>query len=148
MKVLLPTLMLGVIVATPPAEAMKLWKWVDKDGKITYSESPPPSHATKAEKKQINPDENVIQTDVPSSSPASSSAGSPEPNSNDDIKAPSADRTQKGMPGAAATLPPASPPVSPSLPPAGTPPLPQPPISPSAPIPQPPISPSPPPGGR
>jgi hypothetical protein len=107
MKALLPILALFVM-AIPPAEAVKLWKWVDKDGKVTYSESPPPSQATKIENKHINPDQNVIQADIPPSSPASST-GSSAPDSDEGSKTPSDNRTQKNGAagaGAAATTPP------------------------------------------
>ncbi|NIW37869.1 MAG: DUF4124 domain-containing protein, partial [Gemmatimonadetes bacterium] len=31
-----------VVCAAPPAQAAKLYKWVDKDGNVTYSERKPP----------------------------------------------------------------------------------------------------------
>ncbi len=42
--------MLVLALALAPAATAQLYKWVDKDGKVTYSDQPPPS----AQSKQIN----------------------------------------------------------------------------------------------
>jgi glutaredoxin len=46
-------LLLGLALATNPAVA-ELYKWVGADGKITYSDTPPPADAKKVEKKRLN----------------------------------------------------------------------------------------------
>jgi Domain of unknown function (DUF4124) len=46
-------LLLGLALATNPAVA-ELYKWVGADGKITYSDTPPPPDAKKVEKKRLN----------------------------------------------------------------------------------------------
>lgn len=53
MKVLalLPVLML--VFAPWPASAAKLYKWVDKDGNVSYQDRPPPAGATAVEEKAL-----------------------------------------------------------------------------------------------
>lgn len=46
-------LLLGLALAANPAFA-ELYKWVGADGKITYSDTPPPADAKKVEKKRLN----------------------------------------------------------------------------------------------
>lgn len=36
-----------------PAHAAKLYKWVDKDGRVTYHDRPPPGEGVKAEEKSF-----------------------------------------------------------------------------------------------
>ncbi len=43
-------LLLAFVVAASPAALAQLYKWVDKDGRVTYSDQPPPSQQS----KQIN----------------------------------------------------------------------------------------------
>lgn len=54
-----------LLVLPGVAAATKLYKWVDKNGKVTYQETPPPSGAGKVEEKNIDPDQNVIKADHP-----------------------------------------------------------------------------------
>jgi hypothetical protein len=126
MKLAVLIFTLSFVAVASPVEAVKLWKWVDKDGKVTYSETPPPSSSFKAEKKQIDPDRNVIDAYVPGPAPASSSS----PAATMDIGGgqatpPQRDRRREiaaGAGAAAATAPPPPPPPPPppvSPPPGG-----------------------------
>lgn len=47
------SLLLTIAFSTTPALA-ELYKWVGADGKITYSDTPPPADAKKVEKKRLN----------------------------------------------------------------------------------------------
>lgn len=70
-------MMMGLLLLLPlAASAVKLYKWVDKDGKITYQELPPPADASKVEEKDINPDANVIQAGHPTPNTSTSSGSS------------------------------------------------------------------------
>jgi len=51
MKTLLIVLVLAL--AAGPAAAGKLYKWTDKDGKVHYTDQPPPSEAKASERKQF-----------------------------------------------------------------------------------------------
>ena len=137
------------------ASAVKLYKWVDKDGKVTYQELPPPADASKVEEKDINPDANVIQAGRPASStpPARGrSAGNGQQPLDDSTDIPEkaslpAPVLQQGdLPSgqAANPLPPREPPPALAPPAALAPPLvlPPPPVQPP-----PPALPPPPPGG-
>ena len=133
-KIIVHALTLVILSAIPSAQAVKLWKWVDTDGKTYYSESKPPPQAEKIEEKQINPDHNVIQFNNP---PAATTPGKglSSPDSVTDTSSLD-NKTRNGLSaggGAATTAPAPPPPVTPSLPPASTPPIPQPPIFPSLP---------------
>jgi hypothetical protein len=136
MKAMLSILAMSFIAAAP-AEAAKLWKWVDKEGNVTYSETRPPAEATKAEEKQIDPKQNVIEMEIPpagsSSTPVSPNTGGGSQTQNQNVP-PSQAATGAAV-GASAEAPPVA--VTPPPPPLATPPLVQPPIYPS-----------PPPGGR
>ena len=114
MKAVYLILVLSLRVMTPCAHALKLWKWVDKDGNTHYSESKPPSQATKIEEKQINPDQNVIHADI--TPPVSStSSGTSSSDMDEDPENRSDNKTQKGLAaggGAVAKVP------EPSIPPA------------------------------
>ena len=70
-----PLLVMLLLLALPAAAAAaKLYKWVDKDGRVTYQETPPPSGSGKVEEKNIDPDQNVIKADHPPLTPTPSSA--------------------------------------------------------------------------
>lgn len=87
MKKILCMLLMSLLLLLPlAASAVKLYKWVDKDGNVTYQELPPPSDASKVEEKNINPDANVIQAEHPalSTSTSSGSAGGSVPVPADD----------------------------------------------------------------
>lgn len=43
----------AILLATATVAA-QVYKWVDKDGKVQYSDSPPPANATKIEAKRID----------------------------------------------------------------------------------------------
>ena len=137
MKIVFLVLILSFTVAAPPAEAVKLWKWVDKDGKVTYSETPPPSQMKKSEVKHINPEQNVIETDAPPALPAFSDQGQAPPSNETGHR-----ETAAGA-GAAATttlsepLTPGVPPPSAPLLTPGVPPPPPPPLTPGVLLPPP-----------
>ena len=57
---------LAVMLATATVAA-QVYKWVDKDGKVQYSDTPPPPSAAKADAKRLN-------TGTNSSAPAASTA--------------------------------------------------------------------------
>ena len=44
---------LAILLATATVAA-QVYKWVDKDGKVQYSDTPPPASATKTEAKKID----------------------------------------------------------------------------------------------
>ena len=75
MKTILSVTMCLLLLLPVAASAVKLYKWVDKDGKVTYQEFPPPASATKVEEKDINPDANIIQADRPAPDASSSTRG-------------------------------------------------------------------------
>jgi hypothetical protein len=60
-------LLLACIVAATPAALAQLYKWVDKDGRVTYSDQPPPTQQS----KQIN---------VPAGQPAAATPTAVEKN--------------------------------------------------------------------
>ena len=79
MKAILTTVV-AVFVAMTAAEAqtVKVWKWVDRDGRVTYSEDPPPAGAARVEEKYLNPDEITVQTTpAPASQTVTSEAPAP-----------------------------------------------------------------------
>ena len=43
----------ALLVATTVMAAPELYRWVDKDGKVTYSDTPPPKDAVSAQKKKL-----------------------------------------------------------------------------------------------
>ncbi|GMQ90578.1 MAG: hypothetical protein BMS9Abin10_0973 [Gammaproteobacteria bacterium] len=61
-------LLLAIIVlgATPLAvHAVKLYKWVDEEGRVTYQDKPPPPGTDEVKEKTINPDEGVTEFTKP-----------------------------------------------------------------------------------
>lgn len=111
-------LMLGVMTSAPLAESVKMWKWVDQDGKIHYSESRPPPQATHAVEKRIDPDRNVIQADNLAPLPPSSQQSSPlDPSAGEATVADDAGRHSEAAKGAATTTVSPAPPVVPPPPP-------------------------------
>lgn len=55
---------LGLAMAVAPGvDAGKLYKWVDRDGRVTYQDRPPPAESGRIEEKDIDPNKNVIQGD-------------------------------------------------------------------------------------
>jgi hypothetical protein len=75
--------LLGVISAPVSAGTVKVWKWVDDDGKVVYSAYPPSSGVTNVEEKNFDPNHNVIEMPVPppsyTASPSYKSDSSAEP---------------------------------------------------------------------
>jgi len=55
---------------------VKVYKWVDEKGNITYLDRPPPEENGQVEKKEIDPDKNVIKYKIPKSSGGTSTPGS------------------------------------------------------------------------
>jgi hypothetical protein len=60
-----------LVMGAAEAQTVKVWKWVDRDGRITYSEEPPAAGtAVRVEEKMLNPDEITVQTTpAPASEP-------------------------------------------------------------------------------
>ena len=61
-------LLVAIIVlgATPLAvHAVKLYKWVDEAGNVTYQDKPPPPGTDVVKEKTINPDEGVTEFTKP-----------------------------------------------------------------------------------
>lgn len=77
----LPILVVALAIAMDPpvAHSVKLYKWVDEDGNVTYRDTPPPRDAGgKVEEKQIDPDAGVTEFVLPKpSSPASDKGPAP-----------------------------------------------------------------------
>jgi uncharacterized protein (DUF3084 family) len=53
MKTLLATAFAAVLLGTAPAEAARMYKWVDENGKVHYGDKVPPQYA-KQERKVLN----------------------------------------------------------------------------------------------
>jgi hypothetical protein len=45
--------------------SVKLYKWVDQAGNVTYQDHPPPSGSGAVEEKNINPDQNALKFVIP-----------------------------------------------------------------------------------
>ncbi|MBI3574182.1 MAG: DUF4124 domain-containing protein [Gammaproteobacteria bacterium] len=67
----------GVMLFLSTAQAEKVYKWVDEQGNVTYQSAPPPTGSGQVEKKDIDPNRNVIKADHPL--PDYSSAPPPAP---------------------------------------------------------------------
>ena len=50
---ILPICLLSLAVLATAAEAQTLYRWVDKNGKVTYSDQPPPKDIKKVDKPQL-----------------------------------------------------------------------------------------------
>ena len=59
---------LAILLATATVAA-QVYKWVDKDGKVQYTDTPPPPGATKAEPKKVE------MPGSPAAGPAAATAG-------------------------------------------------------------------------
>ncbi len=59
----LTLLTVGLVCATAPVPAGTLYKWVDKDGKVTYQDQPPPAGAGRVEERFVK-DGEVGASDV------------------------------------------------------------------------------------
>ena len=58
---------LAILLATATVAA-QVYKWVDKDGKVQYTDTPPPASATKAEAKKVDAPASAAKTSVPAKS--------------------------------------------------------------------------------
>ncbi len=45
--------------------SVKLYKWVDQAGNVTYQDHPPPSGSGAVEEKNIDPDQNALKFTIP-----------------------------------------------------------------------------------
>ncbi len=63
MKVTLSGLLLALLFAGTAAHA-QMYKWVGSDGKVTYSDIPPPKSATRVEQKNLS-EANAVGSDLP-----------------------------------------------------------------------------------
>ncbi len=50
---ILPICLLSLAVLATAAEAQTMYRWVDKNGKVTYSDQPPPKDIKKVDKPQL-----------------------------------------------------------------------------------------------
>ncbi len=66
-------LMMGI--HTPLTHAVKLYKWVDEQGNVTYQDQPPPANASEVEEKNIDPNEGVTKFVLPKPTEPSSDYG-------------------------------------------------------------------------
>ena len=57
----------AILLATATVAA-QVYKWVDKDGKVQYSDMPPPATATKTEARKIETSPAVVSTPAPAKS--------------------------------------------------------------------------------
>ncbi len=64
----------AVLLATATVAA-QVYKWVDKDGKVQYSDTPPPPSASKADPKKLN---TGATTPAPTEAAAKSAANAPK----------------------------------------------------------------------
>ena len=62
MKILLNVSLVSVFFTVASvSHAVKVYKWVDKQGNVTYQETPPPEESITVEEKDINPNRNVYE---------------------------------------------------------------------------------------
>ncbi|GMQ90434.1 MAG: hypothetical protein BMS9Abin10_0811 [Gammaproteobacteria bacterium] len=52
-------------VYAPMAHGVKLYKWIDSAGNVTYQDQPPPTGSGVVEEKNIDPDRNVTKFVMP-----------------------------------------------------------------------------------
>ncbi len=52
---------IGIVFNAVIADTVTVWKWIDAEGKVVYSQHPPPGKV-KAEEKHIDPNRNVIES--------------------------------------------------------------------------------------
>ncbi|MFQ6023344.1 MAG: DUF4124 domain-containing protein [Acidiferrobacterales bacterium] len=69
-SILVMALVIGAL--SPMVHGVKLYKWVDEEGNVTYQDTPPPPHsAARVEEKHIDLDKNVTEFVLPEPSPSS-----------------------------------------------------------------------------
>ncbi len=66
-------LMMGI--HAPLTHAVKLYKWVDERGNVTYQDRPPPANASEVEEKDIDPNAGVTEFVLPKPTEPSSDDG-------------------------------------------------------------------------
>jgi hypothetical protein len=65
--------------AATEAQTVKVWKWVDHDGRVTYSEEPPAAGMARTiEEKHFDPNEITVQT-TPAANSEAAITWSPAP---------------------------------------------------------------------
>ncbi len=129
---------LGTVFTAATADKVKVWKWIDANGNVVYSQQPPPGKV-KAEEKYIDPDRSVIESGWSPPAPATSAVPSSEQRAARDSRS----RRIARQGGGASTEEPAVP-EKPAVPPPPPPPSPPPaPAPPSPPLPPPPPPPPP-----
>jgi hypothetical protein len=69
---ILVALLLMMAMHAPLSHAVKLYKWVDEQGNVTYQDRPPPANASAVEEKDIDPNEGVTKFVLPKPTEASS----------------------------------------------------------------------------
>src|SRR5258706_12325097 len=77
MKSLIATsVLLGLLMAGLNANAQALYRWVDQDGKVQYSDMSPPPNAKNAQQKKLG--DNLIQQDEMSFSMKTAAQNNPD----------------------------------------------------------------------
>lgn len=61
----LPSLVLFALILATSAQAQTAYRWTDKDGKVSYSDKPPPSDAQNVQQKKLGTP-NFVDTSGPS----------------------------------------------------------------------------------
>lgn len=84
---LLLSVALALALATH-AYGVKLYKWTDEDGRVTYQDRPPPSAGGNVEEKDINPNQNRADSFVPPPSNASNPSAAGRRNAVDETDTP------------------------------------------------------------
>jgi hypothetical protein len=77
MKILVPSLVAVAVaaVAVVPASAQTLYKLIDKNGKVTYSETPPKNFDGKVIRMDIDPNANTATLPKPGAGPSTGGEG-------------------------------------------------------------------------
>ena len=65
MKILIALALFLVLSSPLLADTVTFYKWVDKNGNVTYQQFPPPVASDQIEEKTIDPDQNVIKMSLP-----------------------------------------------------------------------------------
>lgn len=114
------------------AYGVKLYKWTDENGRVTYQDHPPPPARGNVEEKDINPNQNRADSFVPPPSNARNPSAAARRNAADEVDTPAsraaaARRHRRTVQGGGATdsggTSPGGPPAPPAPPasvPAGT----------------------------
>lgn len=65
MRLAIPLILAIMWAYAPIAYSVKLYKWIDEAGNVTYQDHPPPSGRGAVEEKNIDPDQNALKFVIP-----------------------------------------------------------------------------------